>query len=727
MGYIKEIQTQITKRDFSKFLMLWEEYCSDENVDPNEYIQILELIKDSDFSAPFGKFVELGLPLWEAIQDNDTASDKVIRLIMDIQTTNSPALSAVAMEFIEKKFSSDPVYNERLRLIGLRPQSDFQRAISNYILLAHMAVGKCVFHTGGWGTGEIVEISRLREQMALEFEYLAGRKHLTFQNAFKTLIPLPDDNFLARRFVNPDDLEVDAKKDPVAIIKIVLRDLGPLTAAEIKEELCELVIPEKEWTRWWQNARAKLKKDTLIGTPSTLKDPFILRSEEITHEEQLHEEIHSSNDISKIIQTTYNYVRDFPNMLKKDDVKASIRQKITSLLEEDELKAHQELQIYIFLENLLDHHFEGGKTVKEIITLSQNLEELICSIDIIAFKKRALVAVKDFREDWQERFLSFLIRIQQSQLRDYLLKELSQGEAKEKLHTLLDDLLHHPKKSPETFVWYFQKINTKGSETLPFSDQEGKCRLYESFLVLLHKIENNSEYRDLSKKMHQILTGKRYQSVRNIFEGSSLIFIKEFLLLASKCHTFSTHDHKILLSLAQVVYPVLAPSKKTEDRLQLDGRIVWTTEDGYRKTQERAQHIGTVEIIENAKEVEAARALGDLRENSEYKFAVERRRQLQGELKRLSDELNRARIITDQDVSSMEIGIGNVVNVSKESGDKATYTILGPWDADPDKHILSFQSKLAQSLIGRKVNDKFTFLDEQYQIDGIKSFLKSNS
>lgn len=723
MGYLKEIQTQIAKRDFSKLLMLWEEYCSDENIDPNEYIQILEFIKSSDFAISFGKYVELGLPLWETLRDKSATADTVIRLIIDLQTTNSPSLANAAAAVLDNKFSNDPEYSERLRLVGIRPLANFQGAISNYILLMHMQSGKCVFHTGGWGAGEIVEISRLREQLAIEFEYLSGRKHLTFQNAFKTLIPLSDAHFLARRFVGPDKLEEEAKRDPVGLIKMVLRDLGPLSAAEIKEELCELVIPEKGWTRWWQNARAKLKKDTLIETPSNLKDPFLLRIAEMPHEEQLRQEIHVAQDVTGIIQTTYNYVRDFPNMLKKEDVKTSIRQKMTNLLKEESLTACNELQVYIFLENLLDHHFEKGKTVKEIIITSKNIEELVCGIEIIAFKKRALVAVKEFREDWEDLFLSFLTKIQQSQLRDYILKELSQGDTRTKLYAQLEDLLHHPTKSPETYVWYFQKINTKGNEKIPFADQIGKYRFYEGFLVLLHKIENDAEYRDLVKKMHQILTLKRYQSVRNIFENATLDFVKEFLLLASKCHTFSSHDHKILLSLAQVVYPELAPSKRIEDRLQLDGRVVWTTPEGYNKTQQRAQQIGTVDIIENAREVEAARALGDLRENSEYKFAVERRRQLQGELKTLSEELNRARIITEQDISLSEVGIGNIVSVSNEQGETFTYTILGPWDADPDRHILSFQSKLAQSLIGRKVDDKFIFRDEEYQIKEIKSFI----
>ncbi len=393
MSYLKDIEAQIKKRDFSKFLLLWEEYCSDDQVDPNEYAQVLKTIKGSDFALPFGKYIELGVPLWETIQDADE-SYEVLRLIIDLQTSKSQSFAEKSIKALEDRHSSDPDFNGRLRLIGLRPLGDFQGAISNYDLLAHMGIGKCVFHTGGWGTGEIVDLSPIREQLAVEFEYLAGRKHVTFKNAFKSLVPLPDEHFLARRFVDPDKLEQEAKKDAVAIIKILLRDLGPLTAGEIKDELCELVIPEKEWTKWWQNARVKLKKDTLIETPSSLKEPFILRTKEVTHEEQLHKEIHSDTDISSVIQTSYNYVRDFPNMLRKEGIKDSIKEKLANILSQEELEPSQELQVYIFLENLLDHHLEGGKSVKEIITISHDIEKLVDAIDIIAFKKRALVALR---------------------------------------------------------------------------------------------------------------------------------------------------------------------------------------------------------------------------------------------------------------------------------------------------------------------------------------------
>ena len=182
---------------------------------------------------------------------------------------------------------------------------------------------------------------------------------------------------------------------------------------------------------------------------------------------------------------------------------------------------------------------------------------------------------------------------------------------------------------------------------------------------------------------------------------------------------------KILQSLTEVVHPSLVSTKqKKEDRDDEDDEI-WTTEEGYLKIQERIRQIGTVEMVENAREIEAARALGDLRENSEFKFAQERRARLQSEMKSLSRDLNKARIITPDDVHVHEVGIGSIVHVVDGQGNKVSFTILGPWDADPDKHILSFNSKLAQSMIGKKVGDKFDFRDEKFQITSLGSYFKS--
>jgi transcription elongation GreA/GreB family factor len=56
-------------------------------------------------------------------------------------------------------------------------------------------------------------------------------------------------------------------------------------------------------------------------------------------------------------------------------------------------------------------------------------------------------------------------------------------------------------------------------------------------------------------------------------------------------------------------------------------------------------------------------------------------------------------------------------------GTEQSVTILGPWDADPDKNILSLQSKVAQSLSGKKVGSQLEFLGEPVTITRIESYL----
>ena len=720
MSYLEEFQKQINNRDFHKFFQLWEEYCTSDNVEAEEFTELLDMIIESDFAKLFGQFVETAIPLWRTIEDKEE-SYSVLKRLIDLQTTNSQTLAELTLDALTKRYGSDVNFKEKIRQAGLRTMENFQGAISNYELLTHLEAGNFVFHTSGWGTGEIMEVSLIREQVAIEFENVTGIKHLTFDNAFKTLVPLPKEHFLARRFSDPDRFEEEARNHPVKTIKTLLRDLGPQTASEIKDEMCDLVIPEKDWSKWWQSTRAKLKKDTMVECPASLRDPFILRSAEVSHEEQLHSAIEDKSDVDAIVQTSYSYARDFPHMFKKAEVKESLKNKLLELLRLDDLTIIQRLQILIFLESMFAHHVEGQNT-KDFIRDERYIENIINKMDIVAFKKRALVTLRETREDWAEIFISMLHSVQQSTLKDYVLKELSQGSTRGQLEEKLAELIEHPERDPEIFFWYFQKLAKKESAELPFADREGLNRAFEAMLILLHKVEHEPEYKDLTKKIYNYLTAKRFAIVREMIEDTDMDFIQEFLLLVSKCHVFSELEKKIMRSLAQVVHPSLAP-KQNHMEEQLNEDTIWTTEAGYLRTQERIKHIATVEMIENAKEVEAARALGDLRENAEYKFACERRARLQGELKVLSKLLGKARIITRDDIFAESVGVGSVVQLQNSEGGNLKFTLLGPWDTNPEENIISYQSQLAQSMHGKKVGDSFTFKEEEYKVVGLKSYL----
>ena len=108
--------------------------------------------------------------------------------------------------------------------------------------------------------------------------------------------------------------------------------------------LCELVIPEKDWTKWWQGARAKIKKNTIIESPETIKEPFYLRKAEQTPDERIQEAIQDKTNANQIIQTTYNFVRDTPGALKNPATKQTLQDKLQQLLNSSEISLVQKMQ-----------------------------------------------------------------------------------------------------------------------------------------------------------------------------------------------------------------------------------------------------------------------------------------------------------------------------------------------------------------------------------------------
>ena len=67
--------------------------------------------------------------------------------------------------------------------------------------------------------------------------------------------------------------------------------------------------------------------------------------------------------------------------------------------------------------------------------------------------------------------------------------------------------------------------------------------------------------------------------------------------------------------------------------------------------------------------------------------------------------------ILDVDKINPEMaGIGTrVVIKSPDSGETTTYTILGPWDADFEKGVLSYRSPIAKVILGKKIGDTVSF------------------
>jgi transcription elongation GreA/GreB family factor len=113
-----------------------------------------------------------------------------------------------------------------------------------------------------------------------------------------------------------------------------------------------------------------------------------------------------------------------------------------------------------------------------------------------------------------------------------------------------------------------------------------------------------------------------------------------------------------------------------------------------------------VKIPQNKHDIQIARAEGDLRENGGYKAARDQQSVLLRMQSKIERELRHARGTDFANVPTDKVGIGTVVDVvDAATGATETYTILGAWDGDVEKHIVSYLSEIAKALIGKAVGD----------------------
>lgn len=714
MSYLNEFHKRIEAKDFMGLLQLWEEYCTCDEVDGIELKKILRLISESEYCDSFGNYSESILPLWKSVAGSEVGDD-IFELILDIQNTNSRVLAGLALSFLKDRFGDDPYFNEKIRLVGLRNKSSFRKAVRNFKLLNHIKEGSFVFHKAGWGTGEIISISLIREELCIEFENVLGKKQVSFENAFKTLSPLPSEHFLSLRFGSPDKLEAIAKSDPIGTIRKLLTDLGPKTAAEIKEEMCELVIPKEQWTSWWQLARTKLKKEPTIATPSSLGEPFYIRQQALKPKDRFESSLQAAKSTDDKIIACYNFIRDFSEQLRHSEVMEMLEKTLKELLGSTINQGQRFEILSLCLET--NSKQECQKQLTSFVDKLDNPASLLSQISIVALQKKLLIQIHATKVQWPTLFAELLLVVDQSLLRDYLFKELLLGSRKV-LDMQLERVLDKPKNHAEFLFWYLQKITQ--DSTLPYGTREGVWRVVEGYLTALHAVEPSQP--SLAKKMASLITSKRYALTRQIMEGGDIDFLQEFLLLASKCQSFSSHDNKIFASLATVVCPELK-SYLENDEASIAERVIWTTEKGLAKIRDRVEQLSTVEMLDNAKEIETARAHGDLKENSEYKYALERRSRIQGEIRSLSRQMAHAKVISRHELDTSKVSVGTHVTLKTSEGPTLHYTILGPWDSDTENNIISFQSKLALMLIGKKVGESVNIQGITCEIEKIESAL----
>ena len=108
-----------------------------------------------------------------------------------------------------------------------------------------------------------------------------------------------------------------------------------------------------------------------------------------------------------------------------------------------------------------------------------------------------------------------------------------------------------------------------------------------------------------------------------------------------------------------------------------------------------------------SQKVATAREHGDLKENAEYHAAREELSILETKIQQLQDQLSRARIIDEKDISADKVYIlTTVVLKDLDFDDTLEYTLVSPAEANIDENKISVVSPIGKALLGRGKGEK---------------------
>ena len=135
-----------------------------------------------------------------------------------------------------------------------------------------------------------------------------------------------------------------------------------------------------------------------------------------------------------------------------------------------------------------------------------------------------------------------------------------------------------------------------------------------------------------------------------------------------------------------------------------DERVPMTPR-GQTMLQEELQKLKSDERPRIVKEIEIARAHGDLSENAEYHAAKDKQGLVEARIAYVEDRLARARVIDGSGQPTDRVTFGATVVLSDvENGDETAYTIVGEDEADLAKGQISVTSPIARAIMGKELD-----------------------
>ncbi len=278
-----------------------------------------------------------------------------------------------------------------------------------------------------------------------------------------------------------------------------------------------------------------------------------------------------------------------------------------------------------------------------------------------------------------------------------------------KLTALCGECFDQFRDNREAVVYFYK--NSKNESWF----KAANISVEKQLITLIHILDLT--FRDIENSKDTAENKKINKHVHNILfkDGALAAFLSTadedtVLRLFAFINGVKDLDPQDKINLKSVILDKHPDIKFLGDTEKKASRGLWVTMAMFEEKKKQLAFIMDEEVPANSKEIEYALSLGDLRENAEYKAAKEKQEHLNSQLAKLKEEIERAQIFDFNSVNTQKISFGTKVVLKNETeGKQEEYTILGPWESDPDNNIISYLSPFGSAILNKTAGEKFVF------------------
>jgi transcription elongation factor GreA len=706
-AFRSRIGSALANRDFTEVEAAFREYASLHPEDHAYLVGAANQLLRYDKGALAG---ELLLSLAQTLLEKGDVDGAFETARAALRASQRPeGLRDVLVTVYKAKHGKNAHLETFLKKSGLTGEGAVRPQIEALDRLLTFSEGAYVFHRGGWGYGVVTDFDPEEEKMVVDFQRKPGHQ-IGIQSATKILERLSDDHIGVYKHYRMDELKQLMEADPAKVFRIFLRSHGgKTTLKQVREAFVPEVLDKNAWSRWWTRAKKEILKDPEIEVGKGSAPPIELRARALTVEDEIVNKMRARASAADKVAAAREFLRSLD---LTPSLAAAIGAEVDAALPKATGPATRIALLHLKSDLKADGAEAAAEEAKRMLLDATDVVALFHALDPADRKRAAQDIVSSGAPDATDRIVSVL-RAGDVEAADAILEHLKKHRP-DVLITFFGQLTANPRENPELFLWYARGF-LHGQIPAEFAPGEKETTVTEKLLTLADqagleiKRTGDARLKEFLRHVRSFFTSRRLKMFEEFVERTSLDYGRYLFQKIQRNRGFTDQTRQALQDVIEAHHPGIrtAPveaAEATEASAEVapDAEVIYTTLHGYRRRERELKEIRDVEVPKNAEDLGRAAAFGDISENAEYSAALERQEHLMRKLRELKEDLDKARILDPEKVTTEKVVVGTRVRLANlTKGGEETYALLGPWDTDLARGVISYMSPVGRGLLGK--------------------------